>query len=137
MEPMTIGRLAKCAGVGVETVRFYQRSGLLETPPQPASGYRKYPPETILRIRFIKRAKSLGFSLKEIRELLELRSECATCGDVQARAEAKLKTVTQKIDELTRVRDNLEDLVRQCQSGSDIDACPIIEALVEDGIDLE
>lgn len=91
MHTMTIGQVARCAGVGVETVRFYERQGLLDAPPCRASGYRQYPQEVIRRIQFIKRAKDLGFSLKETRELLSLRvNPEMTCSDVKLGPRPKL-----------------------------------------------
>ena len=101
---LKIGKVAQLAGVGVETVRFYERKGLLEEPPRNDSGYRQYPHDTIIRLRFIKRAKELGFSLKEIRELFALRNDQhATCGDVRTQAETKLRNIEEKIKDLTRI----------------------------------
>src|SRR5579885_1563111 len=98
METLSIGQVARRAGVGVETVRFYEREGLLEEPPRRASGYRQYSEQVIKRIHFIKRAQQLGFSLKEIAELLTLRVDGQTdCSQVKERAAAKLAEVEQKI----------------------------------------
>src|SRR6266852_273541 len=91
MKPLTIGQVARQAGVGVETVRFYERQGLLEEPSRRESGYRQYPEDVVARLRFIRRAKELGFSLKEIAELIALRLDPATmCSDIKERAEAKI-----------------------------------------------
>src|SRR5919199_5139981 len=94
MAALTIGQIARRAGVGVETVRFYERQGLLEEPARKESGYRQYPEDVVARLRFIKRAKELGFSLKEIKELLALRVDPATtCAEVKARAQAKVADI--------------------------------------------
>ena len=88
MGALSIGQIASQGGVGVETVRFYERQGLLDKPPRKESGYRHYPPEAVSRLHFIKKAKEVGFSLKEIKELLSLRLDTtATCQDVRSRAE--------------------------------------------------
>ena len=91
MEALSIGQIAQRAEISVETVRFYERQGLVEKPPRKESGYRQYPPEVVSRLRFIKKAKEVGFSLKEIKELLSLRLDnSATCDDVRARARSKI-----------------------------------------------
>ena len=98
-----IGKLARRAGVGVETIRFYERQGLLAAPIRKDSGYRLYPEHVLGRIRFIKRAKELGFSLREIKELLELRrNSSAPCEDVCAKAQAKIANIEGKIAMLTK-----------------------------------
>jgi len=105
MAPMTIGKVAKQAGVGVETVRFYEREGLLEEPPRRPSGYRQYPQDTVERLQFIKRAKELGFSLKEVKELLALRiTPGTTCGQIKKRAEAKVNDIEDRIRSLQRMK---------------------------------
>lgn len=132
MDQLTIGQLAGLADVGVETVRFYEREGLIEKPPTPASGYRQYPPETVARIRFIRRAKDLGFSLKEIRELLALRLDPqTTCGDVRARAQEKLLDIRERIAVLDRMRAALERLTAACSGDGSVSECPILEAMDE------
>ena len=104
MQTLTIGQLAKQAGLGLETLRFYEREGLIPDPPRRASGYREYPPDTVARVKFIKRAKELGFSLKEIAELLTLRVDPeTTCADVRKRAETKVSDVRDKIRTLRRI----------------------------------
>lgn len=128
----TIGRLAKAAEVGVETIRFYEREGLLEVPERTASGYRLYPPETVDRLGFIRRAKVLGFSLAEIRELLRLAEPTGERARVKALAEHKLAQIDQRIGELQRMRGALSELTRQCSGHGPVDGCPIIEALSED-----
>lgn len=136
MKSMTIGQVARAAEVGVETVRFYEREGLIPEPPRRASGYRQYPADTVRRLRFIRRAKELGFTLKEIGELLELRVDPATtCGDVRARATAKIADIDEKIRMLERMRWTLARLVEACAGAGPPTECPILEALgdEEDG----
>ena len=108
MEILSIGQVARRAGVGVETVRFYEREGLLEEPPRRASGYRQYSEPVVARLHFIKRAQKLGFSLKEITELLLLRVDAQTsCEEVKGRTEAKIAEVERKMVELQRMRQAL------------------------------
>lgn len=129
---LTIGALADAVGVGRETVRFYERKGLLPDPPRTASGYRNYPPESVERLRFIRRAQGLGFTLEEISELLSLRvDEVAACGTVEARAREKLTNVAQKLTELRRMKKALERLVEACQARESTSDCPILEELDE------
>lgn len=125
--PMTIGKLARAAGVGVETIRFYQREGLLVEPPKPLSGYRLYAPEVVDRLRFIQRAKALGFTLAEIRELLELGDGC--CDRTQALAEHKLALVRAKMRDLNAMAEALETALGACLANPDSTACPLIQAL--------
>jgi len=130
MGGLTIGQLAKKAGVNVGTIRYYERRGLIPEPPRSSSGYRQYSQEAIARIRFIKRAKELGFSLREISELLSLRVEPdTTCGDVRRRAEAKLIDIERKIEALGRMKRALMELIASCQGRGPISECPILEAL--------
>jgi MerR family copper efflux transcriptional regulator len=130
--PLSISQLARAAGVGIDTVRYYERAGLLPEPPRRASGYRDYPPAWLQRLRFIRRAKQLGFSLEEIRELLELsaQNERGVAG-VKAAAAAKVELVEQRIAELKRVRDGLRQLVDACPGHGAPEACPILRALSE------
>ncbi len=130
MNSLTIGKVACQAGVGVETVRFYEREGLIEEPPRRASGYRQYPPETPARIRFVRRAKELGFTLKEIKELLSLRaSPNSRCTDVRQRAEAKIEDIEQKIRDLQKMKKALTQLTAACDGRGPVTECPILEAL--------
>ena len=131
MTAMTIGRLARKAGVGVETIRFYERKGLIEQPPRPRDGgYRVYPEETAHRIRFIRQAQELGFSLREVQDLLSLRADPKSdSADVRARAAAKLAEVTRKITELERIRAALEDLIAACPGRGALRNCSIMETL--------
>jgi MerR family mercuric resistance operon transcriptional regulator len=127
----TIGALAKAIGVNVETVRYYQRIGLLARPPRAHGSIRRYPPETLRRLRFIKRAQSLGFSLEEVAALLRL-AEGEHCADTRVLGEKKLALVQRKLDELTAIRTALEELVSRCSRGGRGRGCPLIEALVAD-----
>jgi Hg(II)-responsive transcriptional regulator len=130
MTGLTIGRLAKEAGIGVETVRFYERQGLIAPPPRTDSNYRIYPAEEITRIKFIKRAKNLGFTLNEIKELLALRHDPhATKADVKNRTLVKIENVSQKIRDLTRIKEALEHLYNACDGHGPLDECPILAAL--------
>ena len=130
MSVFTIGKVAKQAGVGVETVRFYERQGLIEQPLRSDHGYRHYPEETVLRLRFIKQAKKLGFTLKEIGELLALRDEpSATCSDLQQRAEIKLMDIESRIEELAKMRDVLDSLIKSCSQEKSIGECPILNVI--------
>jgi len=132
MKPrLTIGKLAEAAGVGVETIRFYQRSGLLPEPERPASGYREYSPTDVQRIRFIKRAQTLGFSLEDIAGLLKLDGPqvCSVTHDV---ALSKLHLVEEKIAALLSIRDALRKMVRQCELKHKRGICPIIQSLAQD-----
>ena len=130
---ITIGRLARQTGVGIETIRFYEREGLLTPPQRSVSGYRQYPPETAERLGFIRRAKALGFSLTEIRQLLDLASPTGERGQIKALAEHKLAEIEQRIEELQRMRHALSELTRQCSGHGPVAGCPIIEALNNEG----
>jgi MerR family copper efflux transcriptional regulator len=131
MTGMTIGKIAAQAGVAIDTVRYYERAGLLPEPPRRESGYREYPADTVKRLRFIRRAKALGFSLPEIGELLDLSSSSADVRKIKNAAQSKLKLLDEKIAELTRVRDGLQKLVKHCPGHGKADACPILNALNE------
>ena len=124
---MTIGTVAKQAGIGVETIRYYQREGLITEPPKPDTGYRTYPLETIARLRFINRAKELGFTLSEIGLLLDLdSSDCSTTKEV---AEQKLELIQSKIRDLQSIAVSLKGLVSACESNKSRNSCPIISSL--------
>src|SRR5215467_10200928 len=112
-KPMTIGKVAKLAGVGVETIRFYEREGLLNKPKRKLSGYRMFGPEVVNRIRFIKSVKELGFSLKEIRELLFLRVDSrGTASEVKKRVDSKIAQIDKRISDLRKVRSALAQVSR-------------------------
>jgi len=130
LQTLTIGQVARRAGLGVQTIRYYEREGLLPPPARRPSGYREYPEGTVRRLLFIRRAKELGFSLREIRELLALRVDPGcTCGEVKARALAKVTDVERKITALRRIRSALLDLAEACPGGETTGDCPILEAL--------
>jgi MerR family mercuric resistance operon transcriptional regulator len=127
-ERLRSGELARRAGVNVETLRFYERRGLLPEPPRRPSGYREYPEDAVERILFIKRAQELGFSLGEIQQLLELRVDPDTsCADVRDRAEAKITDVRQKIRDLRRMERALRRLADACPGEGSTDGCPILD----------
>lgn len=126
--PLTVGLLAKGAGVNVETIRFYQRKGLLPEPQKPLGGIRRYEPEVLARLRFIKAAQGLGFSLDEIGDLLKL-GDGSSCGEAREQAERKLADVRGKIAELTRIEGVLADLVERCGVARGRVRCPLIAAL--------
>ena len=127
---LTIGKVAHQTGIGVETVRFYEREGLIDEPPRGSSGYRQYPETIISRILFIRRSKELGFTLSEIKELLSLRLEpSTTCADVKRRAEAKIADIEGKIRTLRRMKKSLKDLNESCQGRGPVTDCPILASL--------
>lgn len=128
-----VKRIAELAGVGSETIRFYEREQLLPDPSRTQSGYRQYPLTAVRQIRFIKRAQMLGFSLSEIRELLTLTQiPESTAADIRARATEKIAAIDQKISSLQRMRDSLQKLTDECQGHGPLSTCPILEALGED-----
>ena len=130
MEQLTIGQLARQAHVNVETVRYYERRGLIPPPPRRATGYRQYSPDTVARIQFIKRAQEVGFTLKEIKELLSLRvAPGTTCSDIKIRAEGKIAEVESKIKDLNRMKKALMTLKAACSGRGPTSECPILEAL--------
>ena len=130
MENLTIGQLAKKADVNIETVRYYERRGLIPEPPRKESGYRQYSDEMVKRILFIKHAKELGFSLKEINELLTLKLDARTsCSEVKNRAEAKITDIEGKIKTLQRMKKALVKLTKACGGIGPAKECPILEAL--------
>ncbi len=132
MQHLSIGQLARRSDVGVETIRFYEREGLIAADGRTAGGYRRFAPAVADRIGFIRRAKRLGFSLSEIRQLLELAEAEGDRGRVKALAEHKQAEIEQRIAELQRMRAALADLTRQCSGHGPVEGCPIIETLNED-----
>lgn len=127
---LTIGRLAKAVGVNVQTVRYYERLHLLDPAARASSGYRLYGPEEEQRLRFIKNAQAMGFTLREITGLLNLRmSQGARCGDIQRKAEDKLQGVKVKVEDLQALARALEILIRACRRGQPTDRCPILNRL--------
>ena len=130
MEPLTIGHLAKEAGVNLETVRYYERRGLIPKPPRSQSGYRLYPAEAARRLRFIQRAKELGFSLREIKELLSLRVSPRTSrAEIQQRAEGKIADIRAKIQSLHSIEKSLRKLTKACGGCGPVSDCPILGSL--------
>jgi MerR family mercuric resistance operon transcriptional regulator len=131
-ESMTIGNLAKAAGVNVETIRYYQRIGLVDEPDKPPQGYRRYPASIIDRIQFIKRAQDLGFTLNEITDLLSLND--GNCEEARAIAEHKLEGIHRRIEDLTAMQSELTRLVKACRRNADGRGhCAIIETLSRSG----
>ena len=128
MATLGIGQLAKDAGVAIDTVRYYERNGLLAPAGRLASGYRRYGEAELRRLRFIRRAKALGFSLEDIRALLALSAE-RNVAKVKRAAEAKLDDIERRIAELRRVRTGLRTLIAACPGHGRAEACPILEAL--------
>jgi MerR family mercuric resistance operon transcriptional regulator len=130
---LTIGKLAAAAGVNTQTIRYYERSGLVPAPWRTPAGYRQFGPDELRRLRFIRRAQGLGFSLTEIRELLGLRvHEPRSCGAVAQRVEEKVDATEQKIRELQGLLKALKRVRAACRARERTADCPILEALVED-----
>lgn len=131
--PLRIGQVAAAAGVNVQTLRYYERRGLLTAVTRRPSGYRAYSVETIGLIRFIKRAQELGFTLDEIADLLALRENSqARCSEVRHRTRVKIDEIDRRIDHLTAMKRALAELLSSCTSNASIRSCPIIEALSEE-----
>ncbi len=130
MKTLSIGQVARQTGIGVETVRFYERQGLVEEPVRRASGYRQFDETVVDRLRFIREAKELGFTLNEIKELLSLKLDpSSSCADVKGRAEAKIKDIEEKIRTLQRMKRALVRLTKACSGDGPTSACPILESL--------
>ena len=131
---VTIGAVARQAGVGIDTIRYYEREGLLPTPQRRASGYRDYSRDSVARLRFIRRAKELGFTLADIRELLALSTERERgVGSVKQRAATRLAEVEQRIRELQRMKRGLRQLIDACPGHGALEHCPILRALGGEG----
>ncbi len=128
---LTIGHVAAKAGVNVETIRYYQRRGLVPEPDKPINGQRRYAMEAVKRVRFIKRAQVLGFTLEEISSLLAL-DEAHGCCETRELAQRKLEGIEHKLADLKAMRKALASLVRECDAGGATGACPIIHALAAD-----
>lgn len=130
MDVLSIGKLARDSSTGIETIRYYEREGLLEKPARTEAGYRQYSPEVVSRLRFIRHAKELGFSLKEISELLSLKlNPRSTCAHVKRRAEKKIHDIEFRIASLRRMRRVLRELHTACPGSGPTSDCPILEAL--------
>ena len=131
---LKIGEVAQRGGVSLQTIRYYEREGLLAKPPRLASGYRLFPDTAVRRVRFIKRAQELGFSLAEIRELLSLRENAAAgAQDMRERARAKIADIEQKIRRLRAMKNALKALAESCPGCGPLSDCPILEALEAKG----
>lgn len=127
---LTIGRVAKAVGVNIQTIRYYERLSLLNPTARRPSGYRLYGDEEVRRLRFIKNAQALGFTLHEITELLNLRvRSSAQCSTIQRKAQAKLVQVERKVRDLQALARSLRSLIRDCQGGQPTDHCPILQSL--------
>ncbi len=127
---MTIGELARRAGVHLETIRYYERVGVMPSPERSSAGYRLYRSEDLRRLNFIRRAKELGFTLREIRELFDLRMEpSTTCEDVRLRALEKVRTIEQRLRELEQMRRALQRLAATCTGRGPAGECPFLDAL--------
>ncbi len=132
-QTLTIGKLAKKANVTIDSIRFYERRGLLAEPMRTESNYRRYPLEAAVRLRFIKKAQNLGFSLDEIKGLMCLQDDpAASKADVKEKTEEKIRTIQVKIQDLTKILKTLEQLNESCDGHGPIDDCPILEALATD-----
>ena len=126
----TIGQLSKMASVNVQTVRYYERRNLLQPTDRKTSGYRVYSGDALRRLRFIKNAQALGFTLREVTDLLNLRvSSVARCGTIQVKAQAKLRQVEAKTRDLLALSRALKSLIRTCRAGEPTDRCPILNRL--------
>lgn len=126
---LTIGSLAQAAGVGVETIRYYQRRGLVEEPSKPMGGHRRYSQAAARRVRFIRRAQQLGFTLEEVTSLLALE-DGRSCRETRLLAEQKLAVIESRIQDLSRMRRLLKGLIAECEQGKRPRACPIITTLM-------
>jgi MerR family copper efflux transcriptional regulator len=131
MEGLGIGQLAKRGGVGIDTVRYYERNGLLTPRTRLASGYRRYGPLELARLRFIRRAQALGFTLKEVKQLLALSAQ-RDVGRVKRSAQTKLLDVEARIAALVRMRDGLAKLIEACPGHGRAADCPILQALTDE-----
>lgn len=133
MDGLKIGELAKQSNVNLETIRFYEREALLPKPPRLRSGYRSFPAESVQQVRFIKRAQELGFSLREIKELLALRVEPRSASSgVKGRVEQKISEIDRKLKALREIKKELVQLASTCSGATAIESCPIMESLGSD-----
>ncbi len=129
MKTLAIGKVAQQVGLQIETIRFYEKRGLIEDPPRSPSGYRRYPEEIVDRLRFIVSAKQLGFSLAEIEDLLKISGQSdPTCSEVETRLQEQIAAVEERIRALQRVSQTLTELVQQCHKKASGTGCPVVEA---------
>lgn len=127
---LSIGQVARAARVPLDTVRYYERRGLLPTPPRTPAGYRQYPADTVARVRFVKQAQGLGFTLEEIEALLALRVTAEQpCEAVERQARAAIERIDGKLEELSRMRRALTQLATACRTPHPADECPLLTAL--------
>ncbi len=132
---MKIGQVAEKGGVNLQTIRYYEREGLLPAPPRLASGYRLFTEESVRRVRFIKRAQELGFTLSEIRELLTLRvNESRSSAEVRSIAEGKIADIDEKVRALLAMKRALTHLTERCSGHGPATECPILESLNSDEV---
>ena len=130
MKTLRIGEVARLSGVGIETIRYYERQGLLAEPDRRPSGYRQYDQTVVTRLQFIRRAKELGFTLAEINELLELWFDTTTtCHHVRQRAEQKIADIEEKIRSLQKMKRSLKKIVEQCEGSESVEDCPLLQGL--------
>jgi len=129
---LTIGQVARLAGVSHDTIRLYERYGLIDEPPRALNGYRQYSMEAVDKLCFIQRAKTMGFTLKEIQELLSIHhSSKQSCGEVRSKAQQKLAQVAEKIQELKQLENALKVLVSDCETGESDELCSIFVSLTQ------
>ena len=134
VDKFTIGKLARLAGVNIQTVRYYERAGLLHPISKTGAGYRLYGEGELKRLRFVRHAKELGFTLKEIKELMELRVDSpSACAEVLKRAEEKLRDVEEKIEKLNELRGILNELTTACRERTPTGECPILKSIEKGG----
>lgn len=131
MASLTIGEAANEAGVSVETIRFYERRGLIQQPPKPPQSIRRYSERLVAQVRFLKEAQKLGFSLREAKDLLDVWEHSGDCSEIHARARAKRSEIHGKIDTLLVVQAALDELIAGCPKQGDLRECPIIDALAD------
>lgn len=132
---MKIGEVASRAGVGIETIRYYEREGLLATPQRRPSGYRQYDEAVLARLQFVRRTKELGFTLSEIKELLGLWFDATTrCAHVRERAARKLDDIDAKLLALRQMKRSLKKIITQCENRDSVETCPLWEGLGEGGL---
>lgn len=133
-ENLSIGTLSKLSGVAIETIRYYERIGVLKPHARKASGYRIFNEEAYKTLRFLKNAQELGFSLAEIKDLLKLQARTVSrCEEVQTRASKHLRSVEEKMEKLMNISSVLSRLIKQCRSSKTSERCPILECFAESG----
>ncbi|GJM25619.1 MAG: heavy metal-dependent transcription regulator 2 [Phycisphaerae bacterium] len=127
---MKIGELSKQSGAGIETIRFYERKGLLADPVRSPTGYRQYEASVVARLQFIRRAKELGFTLAEIKEILALWFDANTrCEHVRQRAEQKIADIEEKVQSLHKMKRSLKKVISECESQDSVDDCPLMKGV--------